>query len=78
VKDGREDQQAAALHDHTLRAAVRPPRPLQEAPRRTWAQVILNWSNVGVILLLFVISALLSEHFLTVRNVMNIRRAAVP
>jgi ribose/xylose/arabinose/galactoside ABC-type transport system permease subunit len=74
VKDGRDDQQAGALHEHPVRAAVRLPQPTQEAPRRTWAQVILNWSNVGVIVLLFAISALLSEYFLTVRNVMNILR----
>ena len=41
---------------------------------RPRADAILRWSNVGVIVLLFAIASLLSEHFLTVRNIMNILR----
>ncbi len=74
MKDAREDQQAAALHERPVRAAVTHAQAAQEAPGHTWAQVILNWSNVGVIILLFAISSLLSRYFLTVRNVMNILR----
>jgi ribose/xylose/arabinose/galactoside ABC-type transport system permease subunit len=41
---------------------------------RPRAGAILRWSNVSVIVLLFAIASLLSEHFLTVRNIMNILR----
>jgi ribose/xylose/arabinose/galactoside ABC-type transport system permease subunit len=35
---------------------------------------LLRWSNVGVIVLLVAVASLLSQHFLTVRNIMNILR----
>lgn len=59
--------------DHT-RAAVPSVPAAAEAAGRGWAQTILRWSNIGVIVLLFGISTLLSQYFLTVRNIMNILR----
>jgi ribose/xylose/arabinose/galactoside ABC-type transport system permease subunit len=43
-------------------------------PRQRRAGAVLRWNNVGVIVLLFGIAALLSPHFLAVRNIMNILR----
>ncbi len=53
--------------------AREPTAPARPGGRRR-ADAILRWSNVGVIVLLFAIASLLSEHFLTARNIMNILR----
>jgi ribose/xylose/arabinose/galactoside ABC-type transport system permease subunit len=58
------DGPEATIPDAITLPAVRPRRALD----------LLRWSNVGVIVLLFAIGALLSPHFLTMRNVMNILR----
>lgn len=48
-----------------------PAAPTRERSGTSWAEVLLRWSNVAVIILLFAISSLLSRYFLTVRNIMN-------
>lgn len=58
----------------TTRVATPPVAAQSNAPGQGWAQTLLRWSNVGVIVLLFGISTLLSQYFLTVRNIMNILR----
>ena len=58
----------------TTRVATPPVAAQSEARARGWMQTLLRWSNVGVIVLLFGISTLLSQYFLTVRNIMNILR----
>jgi len=57
-----------------MREAVRPAHAHQAVPRPAWTQRLLRWSNVGVIVLLFAVSSVLSRYFLTVHNVMNILR----
>ena len=74
MKDTQDNPQAAALQQPAAQSAARHAPTAQEPPGQTWAQMILRWSNVGVIILLFAISSLLSRYFLTVRNVMNILR----
>ncbi len=62
------------MNQETTRVATPPVAAHSEAPGRGWMQTLLRWSNVGVIVLLFGISTLLSQYFLTVRNIMNILR----
>lgn len=62
------------MNPDTSRATAAPVAVPTEARGRSVAQMMLRWSNVGVIILLFGISTLLSRYFLTVRNVMNILR----
>jgi len=58
----------------TTRVATPPVAAQSDARAQGWMQTLLRWSNVGVIVLLFGISTLLSQYFLTVRNIMNILR----
>lgn len=54
--------------------AAKPTGGTRETRGGSWAELLLRWSNVGVIILLFAISSVLSRYFLTVRNIMNILR----
>ncbi|MBI2002602.1 MAG: ABC transporter permease [candidate division NC10 bacterium] len=62
------------MNQETTRVATPPVAAPSDAPGRGWTQTLLRWSNVGVIVLLFGIATLLSQYFLTVRNIMNILR----
>jgi len=74
VKSGHGNPRTAVPEPRASQAAALSVPAAQHLPGQTWALAILRWSNVGVIVLLFAISSLLSRYFLTIRNVMNILR----